>query len=364
MANLRLSITNRLKGTALGTYLRKRRWNRQILSRNAAIHAVDKYMKDESAEEKEKVIADILDMAMKYRFSAEEYFCYHFRDRSEEERRTFISDLNRVDFCERLNKAKNLVIFNDKIRTYQVFQKYYLRDCCGVVGKKDIPKACAFVRRHDAFVFKPIDGSCGDGVSVIKPEPNEDAVDVISRLSQKSPRGYVLEELIQQVPETAQFHPSSVNTIRVATVRYPEGVEVIAAFFRTGRGGNFVDNAGAGGVFGVINIDNGEIVAVGDEYGNLYTVHPDTQISMAGFVIPQWEDAVELVKELATVVKGNRYAGWDLALTEKGWALVEANARGQFLWQMPLQKGFLAETNAILRRLGLREMTDLSAHPH
>lgn len=183
---------------------------------------------------------------------------------------------------------------------------------------------------------------------------------MIKQLLEQNPKGFILEELIRQVPETAQFHPHSVNTIRVATVRFPEGVEVIAAFFRTGRGGNFVDNAGAGGVFGVIDLKTGKIVAVGDEYGNQYTHHPDTKLPMVGFVIPHWEEAIERAKELATVVKGNRYAGWDLALTDKGWGLVEANARGQFVWQMPLQKGFLAETNAILRRLGMREMTDLS----
>ena len=47
-------------------------------------------------------------------------------------------------------------------------------------------------------------------------------------------------------------------------VKFDEGVEVIAAFFRTGRGGNIVDNAGAGGVFGTIDVKTGVIDAVGD----------------------------------------------------------------------------------------------------
>lgn len=158
----------------------------------------------------------------------------------------------------------------------------------------------------------------------------------------------------------AQFHPSSLNTIRVATVKFDDGVEVIEAFFRTGRGGNIVDNAGAGGVFGTIDIETGIIDAVGDEYGNLYEVHPDSGLPIKGFAIPRWEEAKAMAIELADIVKGNRYSGWDLALTENGWIMIEGNARGQFVWQMPRQKGWLSEANAILRRLGLSEMKKLS----
>ena len=64
-----------------------------------------------------------------------------------------------------------------------------------------------------------------------------------------------------------------------------------------------------------------------------------------------------MAKELALIVKGNRYAGWDLALTEKGWVMIEGNARGQFVWQIPSGKGFLKEANQILERLGVRKLT-------
>lgn len=71
-------------------------------------------------------------------------------------------------------------------------------------------------------------------------------------------------------------------------------------------------------------------------------------------------DLVKIAKELALIVKGNRYSGWDLALTDKGWVMIEGNARGQFVWQMPRQKGFLEDANKILKRLGLKEMKKLS----
>ena len=363
MGLMSIKVKSILKGTKLGTLLRKYRWNKDILSKENAQRIVNKYMGSLSEDENEKVITDILDMARKYRFSAEEYFYYHFKDKDENERKTFLSNLNRVDFCEHLNQAKNLAIFDDKTKSAEVFGGYYKRDFCGVKTKKDITKFLDFVEKHNRFILKPISGSCGNGIVILDLSQADDKEQKFNELFKKycsgSKDGFIVEELVIQAPEMAQFHQSSINTVRIATVKFDEGAEVIAAFFRTGRGGSIVDNAGAGGVFGAIDIKTGTIIAVGDEYGNSYEKHPDTNVKMVGFTIPRWEEAVAIAKELATVVDGNRYAGWDLALTDKGWVMIEGNARGQFVWQIPLQKGFLAETNAILRRLGMQEMEKL-----
>lgn len=364
MARISIRIKSILKCTKFGTYLRRSMWNKGLVNVTIIDKAIDRYMGQISQQEKESIRNDILEMAKKYRFSAEEYFCYHFKDRSEEERKTFISDMNRVDFCESLNKSRNLAKFDDKMLTYKIFGKFYKREICYVSKDKDFEKFDLFFKKLGKVIIKPVLGTCGKGIQIADIAEKKDLDAFYKQLKKdycgKKKDGFIAEELIVQTPEMAQFHPSSLNTIRVATVKFDEGVEVIAAFFRTGRGGNIVDNAGAGGVFGTIDVATGIIDAVGDEYGNNYEVHPDTGIKMVGFEIPCWKEAVETAKELATVVKGNRYAGWDLALTDKGWVMIEGNSRGQFVWQMPRQKGFFKETNQILKRLGMPEMKKTS----
>ena len=361
MINLSIKAKSILKGTGLGTYLRRKRWNNGLLNESSINGSILRYMGQLSSDEHKKVFDDIVSMAKKYRFSAEEYFCYHFIDRTEEDRKTFISDLNRIDFCEKLNQAKNLAIFDDKLKSAEVFGKYYNRDICGVKTIKDFDNLREFTLKHKRFMFKPLTGTCGRGIKIIEKDFSDSELkNMISEHCSGFNDGFIVEELIVQTPEMAQFHTHSLNTIRVATVKFDEGVEVIAAFFRTGRGGNIVDNAGAGGVFGTIDIATGVIDAVGDEYGNNYDCHPDTEIKMVGFTIPKWEEAVKMAKELALVVDGNRYSGWDLALTESGWVMIEGNARGQFVWQMPRQKGYLKEANDILIRLKLKEIKKLS----
>ena len=60
------------------------------------------------------------------------------------------------------------------------------------------------------------------------------------------------------------------------------------------------------------------------------------------------------MKELAQVTPENRYTGWDCALTEHGWVMVEANRQGQFVWQIPLQQGCREEMDLILAGIGLK----------
>ena len=346
-------IKNTIKDNVIAKYIRIKRANKRIVNEKSINKRINKYMGEISSEERARIKKDILDAARKYRFSAEEYFYYHLADKSDEERRTFISDLDRVEFCIKVNKAKNLDKFKDKGRTAKIFSKYYKRDVCKVESVKDLEKLKEFAKKHKKIIIKPLKGSFGAGVRVLEKEWTDDELkQIIFEYCTKEIGGFIAEELIVQVPEMAQFHPASLNTIRVATVRFDEGSEVIGAFFRTGRGESIVDNGGQGGIFGTIDVKSGVIVAVGDECGNNYTKHPDTEIDMVGFSIPRWEDAVNTAKELSLVIKDNRYTGWDLALSEKGWVLVEGNSMGQFLWQIPTRKGFRSEIDYILERLG------------
>ena len=74
---------------------------------------------------------------------------------------------------------------------------------------------------------------------------------------------------------------------------------------------------------------------------------------MIGFQIPRWNEAIEFVKELVQVVPTNRYTGWDVALTDNGWIVVEGNAKGQFVWQIATRFGFKKEIEKIMKELNL-----------
>lgn len=97
-----------------------------------------------------------------------------------------------------------------------------------------------------------------------------------------------------------------------------------------GRGTSFVDNAGSGGIGCNVDSKTAVIVCAGDEMGNDYIYHLDTKVKLIGYKIPKWEEAVSTAIELARQVPDVHYVGWDLALTNNGWVLIEGNEDGQF----------------------------------
>ena len=173
-------------------------------------------------------------------------------------------------------------------------------------------------------------------------------------LKEYAPKGCVVEGLIQQTGIFHDIHPSSVNTVRISTIRFDDRVEIIHPFAKFGQAGTCVDNGGAGGILCTIDPNTGVIMRARDEQGTCYEKHPDTGSPIVGTQIPKWEEAVALAKELAHVRPQNRYVGWDVALTDNGWVLVEGNFRGQFIgWQLVDRKGFKKELAGILKELNI-----------
>ena len=73
-------------------------------------------------------------------------------------------------------------------------------------------------------------------------------------------------------------------------------------------------------------------------------IHPVTKTVIIGFEIPFWEECLEVVKSAALHNINNRSIGWDVAITDEGPELIEANHDWcKLLWQLPVKKGLKEE---------------------
>ena len=188
--------------------------------------------------------------------------------------------------------------------------------------------------------------SGGKGIKRYNGESFESLIDLYSN-------GFILEPCLKNERNFREFHEPSLNTVRVGTVHLNDRTEIPFAFVRFGKDGNCIDNARAGGIMGLVDVDSGVIVAACDEDRNHFVFHPNSHKQIIGFGIPMWEEAKKLVRQLAEIVPENRYTGWDIALTEDGWVLIEANCKGQFVAQIPLKEGFRDKFDSYLKDLGL-----------
>ena len=292
-----------------------------------------------------------------YHWDFEEFFMYNFQSLSPKERRTFVPEYEKNVFCDKVNDFKDSKVFDSKWETYRVFSDFFKRDCVLVPATSDWSRnleLTTFLAKHQSFILKPDSAASGRGISIIHSIGSEDAIrQIANHINNKNGR-YVLEELISQNNGMAKYHPSSVNSLRIRTFRFDDRVEILPSNMRIGCGDSVVDNTGKGGISVALDSD-GKAISACNEAGVYYETHPDTGEQIIGKKVPGWEDALDLAKRLAQVVPSVRYVGWDLALTDTGWVMIEGNDKGMFVGiQKPTQKGFRPRLDKILSEMSIR----------
>ena len=116
-----------------------------------------------------------------------------------------------------------------------------------------------------------------------------------------------------------------------------------------GKRDNFVVNATNGCVFASIDCNTGIIESEGgDKYGNRYKIHPDSGLEIKGFQLPDWDAAIQLCINAASLLKNYGFVSFDLAHTNKGWDIIEINPSGQLLHQAGTLKGYREDLKLII----------------
>ncbi len=144
--------------------------------------------------------------------------------------------------------------------------------------------------------------------------------------------GYLFQETVKQHPEMSRLNSSCLNTIRLDTFIDRDGkIEIISGYLRTSLTNNYVDNMTIGGCGIVVDLVTGKLKGNGymslkDGGIKLQVEHPVTHTVFNGFQIPFFEQAKQLVVEVAGYVPNLRLIGWDVAIGESGPILIEGNS--------------------------------------
>jgi hypothetical protein len=155
---------------------------------------------------------------------------------------------------------------------------------------------------------------------------------------------YLIEKFCTQSDFENQLFPYSVNTLRIITGQSKDGhLEILGATHRFGFAkDSFADNACQGGLFASVDVNTGILSyaysrgkdALHDEGHRIkkYKSHPTTGSQIEGVKIPNWKDLCEnmllLQKKLEFI--GAKFIAWDIALTDQGFCIIEANSSCDF----------------------------------
>lgn len=303
---------------------------------------IERFVPEEKRSDKKylnRIRKDIYISRFIYQIAFDEYFLFDFFSLSREGRKAFIGNTERSNLCAQIETGDTIEIFKNKYNTYLRLQPFYKRDVIMVSTNEDYENYLAFFNSHSQFMVKAVDQTCGRGIYRIDRQSSTyDAQTLFESILKDG--GAVLEECIAQTSEMAKFHPNSVNTVRFATFSENGTVTKLFAFMRMGRGDSVVDNGGLGGILALIDIETGVVVSTGTtETGKRFILHPESGERIIGFEVPRWNELNKLVEELPLLIPEHQYISWDFALTDNGWVLVEANSRGQFVFQCAARQG-------------------------
>ena len=118
-----------VKGSIVG---RIRMWMRvkSMGKRQSALKEVEKRCPSMTQQRKDAMVADMLEMAKIYHFGYDEYFYFHFAEKTIEERLAFFPDILQRNVVRRFNKFWNQYKFDDKGSCAELFGQFYKRDFC------------------------------------------------------------------------------------------------------------------------------------------------------------------------------------------------------------------------------------------
>lgn len=298
-----------------------------------------------------RVISDIVRCHWDYGTNPTEYFCYGFLGKSAAERSAYLPRKQKDDLVisqmgENWQNSFNFI--KDKNLFYKGMKPYFRREACRVESAADAPEFCRLLNTYGRLICKPTRGGCGSGVEIVSLENFSDANAAFEYLLKQG--AYIAEEVVEQDSRIAAWNASSLNTFRIPTFHTKDGVKIFYPSIRIGRSGSIVDNAGAGGTFAAIDADTGLVTTDGfDKLGHHYLVHPDSGKPYKGEQIPEWDALKAFVTEVHNAMpREHKYIAYDMALSTRGWVLIEANWGEVSMPQVELGKGLKKEFKEFL----------------
>lgn len=185
----------------------------------------------------------------------------------------------------------------------------------------------------DEVVVKPAKDMGGKGITLFK-RVGENFVDEgnntlsLEYLQKNYNTNYLIQECIKQSDYMAQFNPTSVNTLRIATYRNVKTgeVHVVGSVLRIGAKGAFVDNISSGGSSIFVYEDGRLGKFVRDKYGKTRTHCNDIDFENNEFVIPEWDRVKQFVCDIAKRMPHMSLFANDITIDSKGNPrLIEVN---------------------------------------
>ena len=300
-------------------------WHRLVRMDWKAMWKTTGLLKKRSGKSRLWLLIDMLKCAVKYNAGYMDYKIAQMYKLNDEQRKTVITRGISNEIVRRMNPKEYWHFFDDKAQFNELFKEFIPRKWILTNEDTDTEELYTLCRNSTQLIWKPLEGSSGQGIKKYTPEDWKDGPEAFLAKMNADGKG-ILEEMVIQHPKMSSLCPTSVNTCRIATLLGDKQQGIVYAFLRIGNG-KVMDNVDCGGMAARIDLDTGRLLTVGaDKAGNRYEKHPITGTPIIGFQIPFFEEAKAMCLDAMRVVPQVRFVAWDVAITEEGPRFIEGNS--------------------------------------
>lgn len=222
----------------------------------------------------------------------------------------------------------------------------------------DFEKACALISNIGVCFAKPSIGTdSGRGCEVYCLVNGTDTKSgkTSDMILKDLGKNFTIQERLVCHESIRKIYEGSVNTFHIMTYRWKNQIIVAPIIMRIGRGGSYLDNAHAGGMFIALSDDGTLHKTAFTEFKEEFVEHPDSKLKFEGYRIPLLPNVVDAVKRMHYSLPAIGVINWDMTLDESGQpVLIEANVNGGSIWLFQMAHGcgvFGERTPEILRWL-------------
>ena len=133
-----------------------------------------------------------------HRFGAsfDDYYIYKFYNLNARGRESFNTLKMQYGYCEQVNGANVRELFEDKGSCYEAFKPFYKRELLVVKGSNVDDVIYDFIKRHESFIYKPLDGHSGQGIQIFKLKNNSSIREFINKKKNHKPKILVRRSFI------------------------------------------------------------------------------------------------------------------------------------------------------------------------
>ena len=191
-------------------------------------------LKKKSGKSRIWLLCDMLKCAVKYNAGYMDYKIAQMYRLNDEQRKTVITRGISNDIVRRMNNREFWHYFDDKAEFNEQFREWIPRKWIVVREDTDPEELFALCRNQKEMIWKPLEGSSGQGIRKYYPEDWKNGGEQFRARMLQDGAG-ILEEGVIQHPKMASLCPTSVNTCRIATLLGDKKQGIVYAFLRIGQ---------------------------------------------------------------------------------------------------------------------------------